>query len=106
LVDDILIILKLLSGLATPGSKIPAALLLLADFLPGTSAERTTINTIKVLQSFGVPTGTLPDGSPNLMLLYNLASNTAAEKEKAQNGKIQAIGLSPAGPVKISGVYT
>jgi hypothetical protein len=106
LVDDILIILKLLNGLATPGSKIPAALLLLADFLPGTSAERTTINAIKVLQSFGVPTGTLPDGSPNLMLLYNLASNTAAEKEKAQNGKIQAIGLSPAGPVKISGMYT
>jgi len=106
LVDDILIILKLLSGLARPDSKIPAALLLLADFLPGTSAERSTINVIKELQSFGVPTGTLPDGSPNLMLLYNLASNVGAEKEKAQNGKIQAVGMSAAGPVKISGMYT
>ena len=106
MVDDILIILKLLSGLARPDSKIPAALLLLADFLPGTSAERSTINVIKELQSFGVPTGTLPDGSPNLMLLYNLASNVGAEKEKAQNGKIQAVGMSAAGPVKISGMYT
>ena len=106
LVDNILNILKLLSGFATPGSKIPVALLLLADFLPGTSAERSTINVIKQLQSFGVPTGTLPDGSPNLMLLYNLASNQGQEKEKAQNGKLQAVGTSAAGPVKISGVYT
>ena len=105
LVDDILIILKLLSGFAPPGSKIPAALLLLADFLPGTSAERSSINAIKELQSFGVPTGVLPDGSPNLMLLYNLASNKAAEKEKAQNGKVQVVSLSAAGPVKTSGVY-
>jgi hypothetical protein len=105
LVDDILIILKLLSGFAPPGSKIPAALLLLADFLPGTSAERSSINAIKELQSFGVPTGTLPDGSPNLMLLYNLASNKAAEKEKAQNGKVELVAVSAAGPVKVSGVY-
>jgi hypothetical protein len=106
LVDEILTILKLLSGLAPPGSKIPTALLLLADFLPGTSAERSTINVIKELQKLGIPTGTLPDGSPNLMLLYNLASNTGVEKEKAQNGKLQAIGTSAAGPVKVSGMYT
>lgn len=106
LVDNILSILKLLNGFARPGSKVPAALLLLADFLPGTSAERSTINVIKQLQAFGLPTGTLPDGSPNLMLLYNLASNQGQEKEKAQNGKLQAIGTSPAGPVKISGIYT
>ena len=40
------------------------------------------------------------------MLLYNLASNKAAEKEKAQNGKVQLVALSAAGPVKVSGVYT
>ena len=38
LIDDILIILNLISSLAPPGSKIPKVLLLLADFLPGTSA--------------------------------------------------------------------
>ena len=60
---------------------------------------------IQITIFWGIPTGTLPDGSPNLMLLYNLASNKGAEKEKAQNGKIQAVGLSSAGPVKVSGMY-
>jgi len=105
LVDDILIILKLLSGLAPPGSNIPAPLLLLSDFLPGTSPERSSINAIAELQKLGIPTGVLPDGSPNLMLLYNLANNKGAEKEKSENGKIQAIGISSAGPpVKIFGI--
>jgi len=103
LIDEIQTILKLLMGLAPPGSEIPAPLLLLTKFLPGTSAERSSINTIQELQKLGVPTGVLPDGSPNLMLFYNLATHKGAEKEKAQNGKINAIGISPAGPVEIYG---
>jgi hypothetical protein len=101
LVDDILIILKLLSGFATRESKLPAALLLLTEFLPGTSAERSTINVIKQLQAFGIPTGTLPDGSPNLMALYNLASNKGVEKEEAENGAVDSVGVGPSGPIKI-----
>ena len=104
LVDDILIVLKLLSGLAPPGSNIPAPLLLLTKFLPGTSPERSTINTIQELQKLGIPTGTLPDGSPNLMLLYNLATHKGAEKEKAQNGKINAIAVpTPDGRIEVVG---
>jgi len=104
LVDDILIILKLLSGLAPPGSNIPAPLLLLTKFLPGTSPERSTINTIQELQKLGIPTGTLPDGSPNLMLLYNLATHKGAEKEKAQNGKINAMAVpTPDGRIEVVG---
>ena len=107
LVDDILKILNLLSSFAPPGSKIPNALLLLADFLPGTSPERSTINTIEELQKLGIPTGTLPDGSPNVMLLFNLSTNKGAEKEKSQNGKVQLVAFSADGvPVKVSGVYT
>ena len=107
LIDDILIILNLISSLAPPGSKIPKVLLLLADFLPGTSASRASINTIEELQKLGIPTGTLPDGSPNLMLLFNLASNKATKKESAQNGKLQAIGISADGkPVEIYGKST
>ena len=107
LIDDILIILNLISSLAPPGSKIPKVLLLLANFLPGTSASRASINTIEELQKLGIPTGTLPDGSPNLMLLFNLASNKATKKESAQNGKLDAIGISADGkPVKISGKST
>ena len=107
LIDDILIILNLISSLAPPGSKIPKVLLLLANFLPGTSASRASINTIEELQKLGIPTGTLPDGSPNLMLLFNLASNKGTKKESAQNGKIQAIGISADGkPVEIYGKST
>ena len=107
LIDDILIILNLISSLAPPGSKIPKVLLLLAKFLPGTSASRASINTIEELQKLGIPTGTLPDGSPNLMLLFNLASNKATKKESAQNGKLQAIGISADGkPVEIYGKST
>jgi len=107
LIDDILIILNLISSLAPPGSKIPKVLLLLSNFLPGTSPSRASINTIEELQKLGIPTGTLPDGSPNLMLLFNLASNKATKKESAQNGKIQAIGISADGkPVRISGKST
>ena len=107
LIDDILIILNLISSLAPPGSKIPKVLLLLANFLPGTSVSRASINTIEELQKLGIPTGTLPDGSPNLMLLFNLASNKGTKKESAQNGKIQAIGISADGkPVRISGKST
>lgn len=102
LIDEILKILNLLNTLAPKGSKIPAALLLLTEFLPGTSPERSTINTIEELQKLGIPTGTLPDGSPNLMLLFNLSSNKGADKEQAQNGTSDSVGLSADGiPVKI-----
>jgi hypothetical protein len=102
LVDEILVILNLLMGLAGQNSKLPAPLLLLTEFLPGTSSERATINAIKELQSLGIPTGPLPDGSPNLMALFNLASNIAAEKEEAQNGTIDGMAIpTPDGKIKV-----
>jgi hypothetical protein len=75
-------------------TEIPLPLLLLSSVLPGTSPERSTINAIELLQKLGVPTGTLPDGSPNLMLLYNLASNKAVDKEESENGKVEVVGVS------------
>jgi hypothetical protein len=68
----------------------------LADFLPGYSPERATINTIELLQGIGIPTGTLPDGSPNLMLLYNLMSNKGVDTERAENEKVQIVLKTPA----------
>ena len=67
---------------------IPQPLLALADLLPGTSPERASINVIEGLQKVGIPTGTLPDGSPNLMGLYTLISKRGSDKEEAENGKI------------------
>jgi hypothetical protein len=91
LVNDILLLLNLISqstGLTT--NDIPAPLLALSGFLPGTDPSRSTINTIEFLQELGLPTNALPDGSPNLMVLYNLATHKGADKENSENGKIEA----------------
>jgi len=95
LLDNILSILNLINTFGTGQNQIPFPLMVAAKFLPGTSPERATINAIEALQAFGVPTGTLPDGSPNLMLLYNLATNRAIDKEQSENGKIEAYGVVP-----------
>jgi hypothetical protein len=90
LVNDILLLLNLISqstGLTT--DDIPAPLLALSAFLPGTDPNRSTINTIEFLQELGIPTGTLPDGSPNLMVLAQLAGFKGADKENSENGKVE-----------------
>jgi hypothetical protein len=102
LVNKIKQILSLLKKLGY--ITIPTPLLFLSKFLPGTSAKQAFINTIEEMQKIGIPTGPLPDGSPNQMLLFNLASHTGAEKDKAQNNKITAIGVGAFGPVDIFGV--
>jgi len=92
LVNDILLLLNLISqssGLTT--NDIPAPLLALSGFLPGTDPNRSTINTIEFLQELGLPTNALPDGSPNLMVLYNLATHKGADKENSENGKVQVV---------------
>jgi hypothetical protein len=95
ILDNILAILNLINGFGNGQNNIPFALMLASKFLPGTSPERSFINTIEILQSQGIPTGTLPDGSPNLMLLYNLATHRGADKENAENGKLEAYGVVP-----------
>lgn len=90
LVDNILLLLNLIStasGLTL--ADIPAPILALRGLLPGTDPNRSTINTIQFLQELGIPTGTLPDGSPNLMLLYNLSSNKGVDQENSENGKTE-----------------
>jgi hypothetical protein len=95
LISNILLLLDTINGLGAKKliskSDIPVPLLLMSKFLPGFSPERATINTIELLQGLGVPTGTLPDGSPNLMLLYNLVSNKGVDNENAENGKIEGV---------------
>jgi HPt (histidine-containing phosphotransfer) domain-containing protein len=103
LINDILLLLKQIFG--KPDGSIPLPLLLLADFLPGTSPERATINTLELLQSVGIPTGTLPDGSPNLMGIYNLMTHKGADKEQSENGKVSAaVTVTSPGVFRVSGV--
>lgn len=95
LMSNILLLLDSINNLGPRGlisrNSIPTGLLLLADLLPGYSPERATINTIELLQGLGIPTGTLPDGSPNLMLQFNLASNKGVDIERAENEKIEIV---------------
>jgi hypothetical protein len=93
LITDILLLLKTIFG-RSDGS-IPMPLLLLTQFLPGSSPERATINTIELLQSVGIPTGTLPDGSPNLMGIYNLMTHRGSDKEESENGKVEGVVIVP-----------
>ena len=107
LLQDILAILTLVESagktLGILKKDIPLSLLAFADFLPGYSPERAFINVIEGLQAIGVPTGILPDGSPNLMLLYNKITQNGIAKEK-KNEKIEAFGVGVTGMVKIYGV--
>lgn len=92
LVDDIL---KLLSLINFPKVSIPISLLSLSALLPGESPIRSSINAFENLQKLGMPTGDLPDGSPNLMNQLILAMNNGSDKEKSENGKTQVAVILP-----------
>jgi hypothetical protein len=97
LLDNILLLLSLIGQNFGPRQEIPLPLLALSSILPGISAEQMAIKAITALQSLGIPTGTLPDGSPNLMLQFSLASFSSVVSNITEDGKIE--GISAAGPV-------
>ena len=98
ILDQILALLKLPS---LPGSGVPTPLLFFTNFLPGYSVERSFINSITELQRLGLPTGPLPDGSPNLGLLATYSQLAGQGKELWENAKTEMVIpplISPAGP--------
>jgi hypothetical protein len=95
LLDEILRLLSLISGAGLGLPRIPLSLLPFTALLPGTSPERSTINTIQLLQRIGIPTGVLPDGSSNLMLLNLLSSHKGLDIENAENGKTESVLILP-----------
>ena len=97
LLDNILLLLNLVGQSLGLKREIPLGLLALSGLLPGISPEKMTVGAIEALQALGIPTGGLPDGSPNLMLQFNMASNKGISTNIAEDGKIEGIGLG--GPV-------
>jgi hypothetical protein len=83
------------------GGEIPLPLLFASRILDGYSESRAFIGTIEELQKLGIPTGPLPDGSPNLDVLSKFAQMKAMAKEDAENGKVQVVvgplSITPAG---------
>jgi hypothetical protein len=69
----------------------PATALFFAKFRAGFSDTRAMLSVIEELQKKGIPTGPMPDGSPNLWLLSILAQITGVEAERTENGRNQGI---------------
>lgn len=99
--------------LALRGSRydIPEVALLFADLRSGFSDDRAMIESIEEMQSLGIPTGPMPDGSPNLWLLSVKSTIVGVERERLKNAKNQQVlpplTVSPVGltfPQKVSGV--
>jgi len=106
--DQILALLKL------PGlpSSVPLPLLFAAPLRSGFSPSRALKNTIQELQKNGLPTGPLPDGSPNLGLVGAASSIQGSSNENFENGKIEfaipalAVGVVATSPTKFAGIPT
>ena len=92
LVGAIQKILKLINK-KLPGTGINKALLAFADALPGFSPERAAINAIESMQGYGLRTGPTPDGQPNKMTFYQIATQKGLSVEDAKNGVVD-IGIS------------
>lgn len=100
-VDELLNLLSLALNSANGQTQIPLPLLFASQLLDGYSETRAFINVIEELQKIGIPTGDLPDGSPNLEVLSKFATIKGMNLEETENGKVQvAVGpltITPAG---------
>jgi len=97
-VDELLWLLKI----ATSGfGGIPLPLLFASRLLSGYSESRAFLGAIEEMQKLGIPTGPMPDGSPNLDILSRFATMKSMANEDAENNKVQiAVGplsITPAG---------
>jgi hypothetical protein len=86
-IDELLSLLKI-AGKGF-GNKIPYPLLLSSELLDGYSSTRAFLNVIEEFEKLGLPTGPMPDGSPNLMLASIKAVLDGSDKEERQNGGLQ-----------------
>jgi hypothetical protein len=86
-IDELLSLLKI-AGKGF-GNKIPYPLLLSSELLDGYSSTRAFLNIIEEFEKLGLPTGPMPDGSPNLMLVSIKGMLDGMEKEDSQNGNLQ-----------------
>lgn len=98
-IDEILWLLRIITS--GWGGEIPLPLLFASQLMDGYSETRAFIGTIEELQKMGIPTGPLPDGSPNLNILQMFGQMKAMANEEAENGKIQIaippLAITPAG---------
>jgi hypothetical protein len=79
---------KVLKGSKIPGqNRVPLPLLLASQLLDGYSPTRAFTEVIGEMQNLGLPTGPLPDGSPNLGLAHTYAIIKGMSNEQVKNGR-------------------
>lgn len=98
-IDELIYLLRIVA--ANFGqNKLPSFAVALSATRSGMSQTRALSNIIDEMQKIGLPTGDLPDGSPNMMIQSKLADLNGFFTEMQQNGKVQ--GFSP--PVPVGGI--
>lgn len=90
-ISDILNIIEF--ALRGTNVQIPPFLLPLASFRSGFNSVRATLQVIQNFQALGIPTGPMPDGSPNLFMIAQQSAISGVESERDKNSKIA--GLTP-----------
>ena len=111
-------ITKLFTNALPPFPQLPRILLVCSMIKrQGLSAIRSTSNIVKDLNKLGIPTGPMPDGSPNLTVAFAFASTKENFRALKQDASVQVavqpgsmmitgFGANAGGPVNIQGVNT
>ena len=90
-IGDILNIIEL--ALRSANVQIPSFLTALASLRSGFNSVRASLEVIQNLQQLGIPTGPMPDGSPNLYMISIQAQINGVESERDKNAKV--LGITP-----------
>jgi hypothetical protein len=88
-VDHIIEIIEL--SLTNTRFDTPQSALIFAPLRPGFSDTRAMIEVIEKFQEVGIPTGPMPDGSPNLWLQSIKLQIEGVEAERTKNSKTQQL---------------
>jgi hypothetical protein len=87
-------LLGLLSQIQSFTQQLPLPLLLASRLRKGYSKTNAFLNVITEFEQLGLPTGPMPDGSPNLMLIAMKSVIDGIDKEITENGRVD-IGIGP-----------
>lgn len=79
---------SLLNNIQTRTSSLPLPLLLASKLRKGYSKTGAFLRVIKEFEDLGLPTGPMPDGSPNLMLIAAKAIINGIDDEMTENGRV------------------
>jgi hypothetical protein len=78
----------LLSQIQSKTKQLPLPLLLASKLRKGYSKTGAFLNVISEFESLGLPTGPMPDGSPNLMLASIKGIIDGMDKEMTENARV------------------